>query len=113
LFEPGTSQLRPKASEYLDRIGRIVQGFKGHLSIEDHSDELQLDGKKMPSLFEASVVKSVSIMNYLVAHSWMSADQIHPVVSQDSKEKFTSDSSEAAQQKNHRVEFIFSPNLKP
>jgi len=113
LFESGTSKLRPKSTEYLDRIGRILQGFKGHLTIEDHSDQIKLDGKTMPSLFEASVVKSVSLMNYLVAHNWMPVEQIHPVVTQDSKEKFTNETTPEAVLKNQRVEFTFSHSRKP
>jgi chemotaxis protein MotB len=113
LFEPGTSHIRPKAIEYLDRIGRILQGFKGHLTIEDHSDNIQLDGHAMPSLFEASVVKSVSVMNYLVSHNWMPVEQIHPVVTQDYKEKYTNENTPEATIKNQRVEFTFSHNKKP
>ncbi|MEO5969193.1 MAG: flagellar motor protein MotB [Bdellovibrionia bacterium] len=107
LFKPGTSSLQPKATEYLDRIGRIIQGFKGHLTIEDHSEEIKLDGRKMPSLFEASVVKSVSIMNYFVKHNWMPVEQIHPVVTQDSKRKFSNEDTPEANDKNQRVEFTF------
>jgi chemotaxis protein MotB len=113
LFEPGSSHIRPKATEYLDRIGRILQGFKGHLSIEDHSDSIKLDGRNMPSLFEASVVKSVAVMNYFVSKNWMSADQIHPVVTQDSRDKYTNEMSPEATIKNQRVEFTFSRTKRP
>ena len=112
LFEPGSSHIRAKATEYLDRIGRILQGFKGHLTIEDHSDAIKLDGRIMPSLFEASVVKSVSVMNYFVSHNWMPVEQIHPVVTQDSKEKYTNETTPEATLKNHRIEFTFSHSRK-
>ncbi|MFZ9595840.1 MAG: flagellar motor protein MotB [Bdellovibrionia bacterium] len=108
LFEPESSQLRQKASEYLDRVGRILSGLKGSLSIEAHSADLLLDGRKMPSLYEASIIKSVSVMNYFVSHRLLGSDQIHPVVTHIVHEKFTNSRTPDAEVKNRRVEFVFT-----
>ncbi len=87
LLTPGTSQLTKKAGETLNRIGKILQGFKGHVTIEDHSDELVLDNREMPNLYEAAIIKSVAIMNYLTEHNLIPLDRIHPVVGGQGKDK--------------------------
>jgi flagellar motor protein MotB len=64
--------------KYLDRIGRIIQEFKGHIRVEDYSDELSLDGREMASFYEASIVKAVAITNYFTDHNWFAEERIHP-----------------------------------
>jgi chemotaxis protein MotB len=78
IFAPRTSHIKSSAENLLDRIGRIIQDYRGHLRIEDFSTEMFIDGREMPTLYEASLLKTLAVTNYLIDHNWFAEERIHP-----------------------------------
>ena len=90
LFAAGTSKLKglnPKdplrqgAGKYLSRIARVFANFKGFVAIEGHATDLQVDGRQVSSLYEASIIKAVAVRNFLTEHNLLNEDRVRPVSS--------------------------------
>jgi chemotaxis protein MotB len=107
IFKQGSSRFRQDADVYLSRVGRVLQGFKGYVAIEGHTDEVFLDGTRMGSVYEASIVKAVAVMDYLVDRNWIPEERVHPV-GRGNRKKFTEDFAPQSQVKNRRIEFTLS-----
>jgi chemotaxis protein MotB len=79
LFEPASSKLSVGGKQILSNVGKMLSGFRGHLQVVDHTKTLEVDGRKMDSLFEASVVRAVAVMKELIEGQWIQEDRVKPL----------------------------------
>ena len=113
IFVEGTNHLKPTANKVLDPIGRILSNYKGYVVIEDHTDSDKVNDVKLGSVYEASIIKAVAVMGYLVDKQWIAENHVTPVGS-GTKKKFTTDESEGNgatdenAEKNRRIEFTLT-----
>ncbi len=111
IFKPGTSTLRDEAKARLDRLGEVLKSYHGYTTIEDYTNEITIDGTTQPSIYVASTIKSVSIMNYLVGKEWVQDEKIKPLAGgADKKRKDDPDSG--TPKSANRVEFTLRPASK-
>jgi flagellar motor protein MotB len=104
IFEPRSNKISKVGKVFLNKIGRMIENYKGFLTISSHTTDYQVNGQKMKSLYEASIKKSISVMKYFsetkkMAEANMAANGIQP----DSDA--LADAWPQADLKHHRVEF--------
>ncbi len=107
LFLPGTSQLRPDAKGRLNKLGDIFKNYNGQVTVEDYTNETQIDGNAQPSAYIASTIKAVTVMNYLVESNFISEDRIRPIAGQ-SKKSPTDDVDAETTKQQRRIEFTLT-----
>ena len=107
LFIPGTSQLRPDAQDRLNKLGDLFKNYKGNLTIEDYTNEIKLDGSQKTSIYVASMLKAVAVMNYLVEKNYTAEDRVRPVVGQ-SKPSETQTTEPENSRQLRRIEFTLN-----
>jgi chemotaxis protein MotB len=111
LFAPGTSQLRPDAKDRLNKLGDIFKNYGGNITVEDYTNETQLDGSAQPSAYVASTIKAVVVMNYLIENNYVPEDRIRPIAGQSPKSPAQDIDAEANKQ-NKRIEFTLAKAKK-
>jgi len=105
LFKPGTTTLKPTAAKYLDRVGRIIQHYKGFISIAGHTD----GNTPHEAAYEFSLSQAVTVMHYFIDRTWASEEKMFPQGDGD-RRKFTQDKNPESREKNRRIEFTLSRN---
>jgi chemotaxis protein MotB len=106
LLIPKTSQLEKNAPKVLNRVGSVLKGFKGRVTIENHSDETFLDGQNIQSRYQASIVKSVEVMNYLINHLLIQEERIQPIVPQKNAANASKPSAKESEDQKNYFEFM-------
>jgi chemotaxis protein MotB len=103
LFVPGTTQLKPGAKKYLDRLGPIFRDYKGYVNIAGHTDGVGVDGKT----YESSLTQAVNVMHYFINGKFGDADKFYPSGEGDRRPLF-SDTNPEGQARNRRIEFTLA-----
>ncbi len=112
LFVPGTSKLRPDAKERLNKLGDIFKNYKGQVTIEDYTNEKELDGDTQPSTYVASTIKAVAVMNYLVENNYIDEDHARPIAGQSHKLSLLEEDDTEATKQTRRIEFTLTKAKK-
>jgi chemotaxis protein MotB len=111
LFEMETTQLKPTANKYLERLGALFHNYKGYVNIAGHTEQNQ-DAKS--SNFELSLSQAVAIMHFLVENNYGPEEKFFPTGDGD-RRKFTTQRGLASDARvlNERMEFTLSRTRDP
>ena len=66
LFEPGQATLDEKAIVVLANVGRLLAGSDFPITVEGHTDNLQISNTLIPSNWELSVVRASSVVRLFI-----------------------------------------------
>lgn len=70
LFESGKSELVPEALPTIDKIGRILERYSGHIiEIEGHTDNVPINSSRYESNNVLSMYRALSVADYLREHT--------------------------------------------
>jgi chemotaxis protein MotB len=107
LFEPGSNKFNSGAPKYLDKIGQVLKGYAGYITVTGHTDNTGMMDQKYSNAYEFSLARAVSVMNYLVDKNWVSEDRLFP---QGGGSRYLASSNETSEgrAKNRRIEFTLS-----
>jgi chemotaxis protein MotB len=108
IFEPLSDRLTDKGKEYLDKLGRLVRGYRGYMAIEGHLDESTL-AKLKTNAYEFTVSQSVAVMDYFTKRQFMSEDRIVPRGA-GTRRKLASIPDQKRLDRDNRIEFTLSKN---
>lgn len=70
LFESGKAELVPEALPTIDKIGRILERYSGHIiEIEGHTDNVPINSSRYESNNVLSMYRALSVADYLREHT--------------------------------------------
>lgn len=93
-FEPGETTLRPDVSEVLDKVVDLLAPIDNKVRIEGHTDSIPTNSPMYPSNWELSVLRAVSVVNYLQNEGGIAPERLQaagnaeydPIVPNDTRE---------------------------
>lgn len=105
LFESGKTDIRPEASDTLNRLASIIEPAPGKIRIEGHTDNIPVSTPETPSNWELSTDRASSVLRYFSETLGMPSERFEiagyaeyrPVAPNDTREN---------RAKNRRVEII-------
>ncbi|MEK6704303.1 MAG: flagellar motor protein MotB [Bdellovibrionota bacterium] len=107
LFKQAGTQLQPEASVFLEKLGRVLKGFDGYVTVEGHTDDPPASLGVSANAYEFSLARAVSVMEYLVNKHYIREDKVTPV-GVGPKKSVASNESNDGRKKNRRIEFTLS-----
>jgi len=73
LFDSGKAELKPEASELMDKIGMILEHYaEGIIEVEGHTDNVPINTARFANNNELSDARALSVFDYLVANTSLS-----------------------------------------
>ncbi len=112
IFDTGSYIIKPTAWPLLDEVYLTFSKTKEvELYIEAHTDSTPINSKEIPTNWELSALRSISIVRYFVEGSNGQGEFLHGVGRGDSIPLFPNN-SDLNKMRNRRVEFIFTQNKK-
>jgi len=113
IFDKGSYVINPIAWPLLeDVIGIFKKTKKVELYVEAHTDSTPMNSKDIPTNWELSALRSVSIVRFFNEESKVKGVLLHGVGRGDSVPLFPNN-SKINKMRNRRVEFIFTSVKKP
>ena len=104
LFEPGSDELLPNADRYLQKVGKVLKGYDGYLTVQGYT--LPAPRFSDRDQYELSVARVVTIKKYLMENGWVSEfGKISPKVKNDFRE---SGPHSRVPRETRAVEFLFT-----
>jgi chemotaxis protein MotB len=107
LFKAGSAELLPGAAKELDLLGNVLKTFKGYITIEGHTDNIDSRGTKYSTNWELSLARSLAVMNYFIKKHGFREKILYPV-GMGSRRAIASNDTPDGRKKNRRVEFILN-----
>ena len=104
-FAPGSAQLRKGSDKPLEKLGQIFRGFKGQITIASHTDDLAKG--TFSNLYEFTMARAVSVMNFMVENRFAPEERLVPMGS-GAKRNLASADAPDSQKKNRRIEFVLT-----
>ncbi|MCJ2163814.1 MULTISPECIES: flagellar motor protein MotB [unclassified Pseudodesulfovibrio] len=104
LFYPGTADLKPEASELLDRVIKVLKDYKLNIVVRGHTDDTHISTKKYPSNWELSASRAAVALDYIINQGGIEINRAKAVGYADTRPSVPNDSEEN-RLKNQRVEF--------
>lgn len=104
LFFPGTSDLKPEASEILDLAIKVLKDYKLNIVVRGHTDDVPISTRKYPSNWELSASRAAVALDYIVNNGDVGINRAKAVGYADTRPAVPNDSEEN-RLKNQRVEF--------
>lgn len=95
-FKENSLAFEKGADKYLDRLGQVLKGYQGKITIDAHSNT--------ENSYEFSMSRAVNIMNYFITRKWIPEERMFPVGS-GARRKIASDDTEEGRDRNRRIEF--------
>jgi chemotaxis protein MotB len=107
LFESGSAEIIPKASDLLDSIALIIKQTAFTIYVEGHTDAMPIRTARYPSNWELSVSRAVAVAQHMIERSGIEPQRIGVSGYADIKPLAPND-SELNRSKNRRIEIIVS-----
>jgi len=104
-FRPNEHTLSADASKYLIRLGQIIRGYRGFVSVAAHVDENPGASRKVA--YDFSTARAVSVMNYLIEKNYIGDERIS-ALGRGSASPVSFGSNPDARARNRRMEFTLS-----
>ena len=105
LFRSGSAELNPNGYPVLDQVGGMLQGLKGQIRIEGHTDHMPIQNNRFPSNWELSVARAVHVLNYFIQVQKMDPGRFSVAGYGESRPIHPNDSPEH-REKNRRVNIV-------
>jgi chemotaxis protein MotB len=109
LFNPGVTEISPKAFPFLNKIAHIISKSTHNVRIEGHTDNLPIHTGKSPSNWDLSATRAVNVLRYLTDKGNCSPKKLSAAGFGEFQPIFSNDTPEH-RAKNRRVEFVFVPD---
>lgn len=110
LFDPGETQLKTAATDFLDTIVAALEGplASNSVSIEGHTDDQPVEGEGGITNWEYSIGRATAVLHYFIDNKGLAPErfevvglsEFHPLVSND---------TEKGRDQNRRVEIVVIP----
>jgi chemotaxis protein MotB len=109
-FERGRSELLPEMTQFLDRLGKVIQQTPYQIHVIGHTDDNPIRTQEFPSNWELSVVRASRVARHLIASA--AIDPARFVVSgRGPYEPAYSNDNESQRAQNRRVEIIITREI--
>ena len=106
-FDSGSAQIKSKLMPLLQKIGTILSGAKGDVTIAGHTDNVPVDGLRYRSNLELSAARAVSVAEYFISQTRMEPKRIS-TMGYGKYRPIESNDTPQGRKKNRRVEIILS-----
>jgi chemotaxis protein MotB len=107
LFMPGSLEFSPEARDTITKLGKFIRDYKGHVTVEAHTDDDRASIGRYANPFEFTMARSVAVMQQLVAKQYITEDRIRPISSGGGR-ALASNEDSSGRRKNRRIEFTLS-----
>jgi len=105
LFESGSADIRPEATDSLNKIAEILQTTDHSVRIEGHTDNIPTNNPLYPTNWELSVDRAVAIVRYLIEKEGVSPERLSAGGYAEFKPKVPND-SRANRAINRRADIV-------
>jgi len=107
-FDSGQAQLKPAFFGLLDSVGSSIEGTRGNILIEGHTDNVPIGfGSRYRNNWDLSAARSAAVADYLLSRDLVSAGRITVAGFADTRSIADNDSATGRAQ-NRRIEIIIS-----
>ncbi len=104
-FEPGEAGLRPEVVKVLDRVVEMLVPIDNKIRVEGHTDSIPTNNPLYPTNWELSVLRSVSVVRYLIEEGNIAPERIQAAGNAEFKPVATND-TRANRALNRRIDII-------
>lgn len=112
LFDSGSSDIKPEAKFFLDKLSEIFRKDNRYeVMIEGHTDDRPISTEKFPSNWELSTDRAVRVLRYFVEVRKLPPERFSAVGYADTRPLLPNTSPEN-RRRNRRVEIILVPPSK-
>lgn len=106
LFKSGSNKIEKKGFLVLDTISTILKRYDKFITVDGHTDNDKLKGSKINSNWELSVLRALSVVNYLIEKNL--TEQNLAIRGFGENRPLYENSNEINKKKNRRVEISIS-----
>jgi chemotaxis protein MotB len=107
-FDSGQAELKPAFYGLLDSVGSSIEGTRGNILIEGHTDNVPIGfGSRYRNNWDLSAARSAAVADYLLSRDLVSAGRITVAGFADTRSIADNDSATGRAQ-NRRIEIIIS-----
>jgi len=107
-FKSGDAEIAPSQLPVLDAVAKQLNGRVNPFEVDGFTDSVPIHDGHYRDNWELSAARAASVLRYLLAHTWLPADQLalagygpnHPVAE---------NATEAGRSLNRRVEIVVRP----
>lgn len=109
LFVPGAAKIQPESLKSLDVVSEILKKTGKKLSVEGHTDNLNIESNVFPSNWELAAARSATIVRYFIKRHKIEPTLLSAVSYADQR-PLASNKTEEGRSKNRRIEILISLN---
>ncbi len=107
-FDSGQAELKPAFFSLLDSVGASIEGTRGTISIEGHTDNVPIGfGSRYRNNWDLSAARSAAVADYLLSRNVVTAGRVTIIGFADTK-PIADNGSAAGRAQNRRIEIIIS-----
>lgn len=107
-FDSGQAQLKPDFYSLLDSVGSSIEGTRGKISIEGHTDNVPIGfGSRYRNNWDLSAARSAAIADYLLSRNLVTAGRVTIAGFADTR-SIADNGSATGRAQNRRIEIIIS-----
>jgi chemotaxis protein MotB len=111
LFDLGSAELRPEATEALLFVGKMIKDLENPIRVEGHTDDWPISTEKFPSNWELSSGRAGSVVRFLIEKCGVREKQLQVAGYAEFRPIDTNETAEG-RQRNRRVDIvILRPSL--
>jgi flagellar motor protein MotB len=111
LFQSGTAQLSPSASQILDRVAEAIKrGYpRQRIAIEGHTDNAPLYGGTFATSHQLGAAQSNAVLEHFTRRNQLPSNQLFTLAHGDNY-PIGDNQSPASRSTNRRIEFVIYPD---
>ena len=109
LFDSGKAELKPRATQVLDKVGRVLQQIPDQpVGIEGHTDNEPIQRSGWSDNNALSIARANAVAEYLIEHHEIDRSRL-TTVGYGEERPIASNDTIKGRQKNRRVEVVILP----
>jgi chemotaxis protein MotB len=105
LFPIGSAELRPGATDILDKISEVIRPISNPIMVEGHTCNLPIKTPQFPSNWELSAARACRVVRFLMEEYGIAPDRLGAVGYGDTRPVKPNDSEEH-RRRNRRVDIV-------
>jgi chemotaxis protein MotB len=109
LFPIGSAEIRPEATDILDKISEAIRPISNKILVEGHTCNLAIRTQQFPSNWELSAARACRVVRFLIEEYDIAPDRLAAVGYADTRPIKPND-SEIDRQHNRRVDIVILTN---
>ncbi len=105
MFSAGSSEINPKLTSILKRLGGVLRFSSSRIVVEGHTDDIPISTPRYPSNWELSSARAAKVMDFFLENTTVGKDRISIAGFGDSK-PVVRNINDAFRARNRRVDIL-------